>query len=266
MAIYIWKDDSVGAWIYRNPTAWLISISDDWENWITIADKNLWATQVYNNGDTENQNNCGNLYQRGNNYWFPIDDSQRTVSWTKVDTTWYWPGNYYSSSTFIAQWNDWSDPSNSNLRWDDTNTFAARQWPCPSWRHVPSWDWDQERNPHPFSTTVLMVMMENLWLTEYRDYYTVITTAAQKNFLLIPNGYYWIWTEYYWQYYWVSQNLDSPRFWTSTQYASIDTNWVPWTLKMWMSWYEKYRAYHIRPFKNVPVEPDNTRTILFQPS
>jgi len=32
------------AWIYHNPGLWLISLSSDWTNWTTIADKNVWST------------------------------------------------------------------------------------------------------------------------------------------------------------------------------------------------------------------------------
>lgn len=34
-------------WIFHNTTLGLISLSSDGSNWITIADKNLWATTVF---------------------------------------------------------------------------------------------------------------------------------------------------------------------------------------------------------------------------
>ena len=91
--------------------------SDD-TNWITIADKNLWATTVYN-GDTLSQANCWNYYQWWNNYGFPRTWTV-TKSSTKVDASNYWPWNRYSSSTFItvsASPYDWSSVQNDNLWW-----------------------------------------------------------------------------------------------------------------------------------------------------
>ena len=108
------------AGIFRNQTEWLISITSDWTTWYTIADKNLWATTVWNNWDTLSEANCGKYYQRGNNYWFPFTWNVSTSS-TQVDTTGYWPWNYYTGADFIV-WipgstYDWSNPSNDNLRW-----------------------------------------------------------------------------------------------------------------------------------------------------
>ena len=114
--LYQW---SWNAWIYHNATEWLISISSDWTTWITIQDKNLWATTVYNYWDTLSVANTGNTFQWWNNYSFPSTSSSDsiTTSTTQVDTTWYWPWNYYSSSTFIKISWDWSNPANDNLRW-----------------------------------------------------------------------------------------------------------------------------------------------------
>jgi len=114
--LYQW---SWNAWIFHNPTDWLISISSDGTTWYTLMDKNLWATTVYNYWDTLSYVNCGNYYQRWNNYWFWLEDSsQITKSSIQVDVTWYWPWNYYESSTWItttprqSSANDWD-----NLRW-----------------------------------------------------------------------------------------------------------------------------------------------------
>ncbi len=103
-------------WIFWDSTDWLISLSSDWSTWITIADKNLWATAVWNYWDTLTDANCGNIFQWGNNYWFAHSWSV-TSSTTRVDASTYWPWNYYSSSTYIKYSWDWSNPSNNNLRW-----------------------------------------------------------------------------------------------------------------------------------------------------
>lgn len=114
--LYDWSSVATGAWIFWNNTEWLISISWDWTNWITIADKNLWATTVYNDWDTFSEANCGNYYQRWNNYWFPFTWTVTTSS-TQVDASTYWPWNYYLSDTFITVSGSRSNPVNDNLRW-----------------------------------------------------------------------------------------------------------------------------------------------------
>lgn len=130
-------------------TKWIANatITHDTVNWdftmtnwpwsITIADKNLWATQIYEDWDTLSEANCGKMYQWWNNYGFPRNWAVTTSS-TKVDTTWYGPWNSYSDGTYII-WNvDWASVNNTNLWWDTADTEYARQWPCPSWYHIPS--------------------------------------------------------------------------------------------------------------------------------
>ena len=110
-------------WIFWSSTDWLISLSSDWNTWITIADKNLWATTVWNSGDTLSEANMGNMYQWGNNYWFPSTWTISNTSSTQVDARTYWPWNYYSSSTFITRSSspyDRSSVQNDNLWWWET--------------------------------------------------------------------------------------------------------------------------------------------------
>ena len=104
------------AWIFWNQTDWLISITSDWSIGYTIMDKNLWATTVYNSWDTLNEANCGKYYQWWNNYGFAWTGNITTSS-TQVDASNYWPGNYYSDSTFITWNRNWSSVQNDNLRW-----------------------------------------------------------------------------------------------------------------------------------------------------
>lgn len=107
-------------WIFHNQTDWLISISSDGSTWYTIMDKNLWATQVWNNWDTLTDLNCGNVFQWWNNYAFPwtLSSESITSSSAQIDATWYWPWNYYKSSTWIAASTSQSSSTyNKNLRW-----------------------------------------------------------------------------------------------------------------------------------------------------
>lgn len=116
MGIYMWRDLITTPWIYHNPTLWLISLSSDGSNWMTIADKNLGAT----NTDITNSDSYWNYYQWWNNYWFVYWWTPTTSSST-VNASTYWPWNYYSSDTFITRWS-------SPYRWDTTDNWNLWWW------------------------------------------------------------------------------------------------------------------------------------------
>ena len=52
--LYQWTGS---AWIYWHKDLWLITASSNGTTWVTIADKNLWATTVYNSWDTLSEDN-----------------------------------------------------------------------------------------------------------------------------------------------------------------------------------------------------------------
>lgn len=105
---------SGNVWIFYNSSLWLISISDG-TNWVTMADKNLWASVVYNYPNAISSDSSWLFFQWWNNYMFPFNWATTTSS-TRVDANAYWPWNYYNSSVFITWW--WWDTSiNQNLRW-----------------------------------------------------------------------------------------------------------------------------------------------------
>ena len=112
----------------RNPTLKVISVVYNWNQVITIADRNLWATTTYEwdiygwePEPTLNEANCWKHYQRWNNYGFSFSWSV-TTSTTMVNASTYWPYNNYYSSTFIKNNDDWSSVKNDNLRWGETWT------------------------------------------------------------------------------------------------------------------------------------------------
>lgn len=117
--LYDWSSVATGAWVFWNSSEWLISMSGDGTTWITIADKNLWATTVYNSWDTLSQSNCGYYYQWWNCYWFAWSGSITLSDLNaQVDASVYWPWNYYSSDTFyIWTYYQWDSSGNNNLRW-----------------------------------------------------------------------------------------------------------------------------------------------------
>lgn len=222
------------AWIYHNATLWVISLSSDGENWITIADKNLGATTVYNNGDTLSEANSGKYYQWGNNYWFPFTWSVTTSS-TQVNASNYWPWNYYSSSTFITT-NWWDSSRNTNLRWWVTWTYEAMQWPCDEWFHVPSLS--------------ELTTIYNIWITLWC--WNSSSGNWLKTYLKMPIWWVRSWTS-------VTNKWELWRYWTSyvpswDYYARVRDIWL-YTNNINYS-YSISDWNQIRPFKNGAVIPD----------
>lgn len=140
--VFYWTIDWTYTWLTCNDDI-MISNWITW-SWITISACNVGASVVWTWITS-----YGWLYQWWNNYDFR--DSQFSNWWvytwltstTLLDSSSYWPLNYFNSSTFIINWwwtNDWSNPRNNNLWWDTTNTDVARKWPCENWYHIPSRD------------------------------------------------------------------------------------------------------------------------------
>lgn len=239
------------AWIYHSPDLWLISLSSDWTNWTTIADKNLWATTVYNDWDTLSEANCGKYYQGGNNYWFPFIWSVTTSS-SQVNASNYWPWNYYSSSTFIIRTTSpywWDSSKNLNLRWWVTWTVAAMQWPCASWFHIPT---DTER-------TNLINVWISLWAWNSSG------GTNQKTYLKIP----FAWDRY--SRTWETDNVGNGAWvWLSVCVSS--SNWHYFKRAAFWDDYSNVSSenssywYSIRPFKNEarpPYQWESWWTILY---
>ncbi len=139
-----WTSIEAG-WIFWNTTDWLISLSSDWTTWITIADKNVWATTVWNSWDTLSEANCGYYYQRWNNYGFSrYSVDPIATSSTQVDASTYWPWNYYSSSIFITSWL-WDSSYNDNLRWWVSQWMRydpmRLHWTIQTFHRAPHYDW-----------------------------------------------------------------------------------------------------------------------------
>ena len=246
--IYMWVEVQpiTTPWIYHNSDLWLISLSSDWTNWITIADKNLWATTVYNSWDTLSEANCGKYYQWGNNYWFPRTWSVSTSS-TKVNARTYWPNNYYSSSTFITS-DTWDSSNNANLWGDTTNTSIARKWPCDIWYHIASLS--------------EMQGLIDLWIAIWAWTSTGISAISSK--ILLPLwwgrsatswGAYGQWTE---AYYWTSTPTNSSGSeYTRAIFLDSLFSWSVGTIRKCYWWM-------IRPFKNEATQPDDSWTVIYQ--
>ena len=223
------------AWIYHNATLWLISLSSDGSNWITIADKNLWATQVRNDGDTVSEANAWKFYQWGNNYWFPATWPTTTSS-TVVDAGTYWPWNYYSSSTFITG-SYWDSSYNRNLWGEVTWTYEAKQWPCPSWYHIPSIsEWNTLKN-----------IITSLWISNNVNKLLKVPILwyIYTDWRFISNTVTYIW----------SSDIDTSYPNSYSRFIDIRSNQI-------YTGGSQNRTYgfEIRPFKNEPVVPDYNDT------
>lgn len=226
------QSPSVWAWIYHNATLWLISYSLDWENWITIADKDLWASAVYWQGL---------LYQWWNNYWWSRLPTK--TSDTQVNASDYGPWNYYYSDTYIKYGSfnsDWDSSGNNNLWWWVTNTDISKQWPCPEWYHIPTTT--EFNNLADIVTTLVwsdeaddcrQYFLINEWNTIYNHIGNLSLFSADDK---------WVWLS------------DS-----TGKYVHIYTT-TPWNGDYWSTTW-----LPIRPFKNTYVVPDSTRTVLYQP-
>lgn len=127
--------------------------------WITMLDRNLWATATWAWID-ESKQSFWYYFQWWNNYGFPSDPNEEISTTTdQADASGYWPNTengYYSSNVFIKWNSDWSSVSNDNLRWwsgdsrDGNNRWYPltnpedRRWPCPENYHIPSiWEWSK---------------------------------------------------------------------------------------------------------------------------
>ena len=155
-------------WIFHNIEEWTIML-DNWEESITIMDKNLWADIAWTW-----EKSYWYYFQRWNNHGFQLNSEIKT--WKDLVTRdvalQYWPDNWYDSDVqlvimdnseevnrnlnlgnyFLAAVNDnlrwWSWDSEivnrmpeyviDQFRWDTGNPRTERKWPCPEWFHVPS--------------------------------------------------------------------------------------------------------------------------------
>ena len=101
----------ITTWIYWSSTLWLISVQNG-SAWITMSDKNLWATNVLDNWL---------FYQFWNNTWYTYNASPYVTSKPTLNNE-YWPGNYYTGSFVrVSSGNNWFNWTDNNIWWWVTN-------------------------------------------------------------------------------------------------------------------------------------------------
>ena len=198
--------------------------SDDITIWsYTIAACNVWASTA---GITSAS--YGKYFQWWNNHASSFWDSVITGL---VDSSSYGPWNYYTSSAFIslsgnmAMPYDWSTLRNDNLWWNTDNTVTARQGPCASWYHVPSWDeWNG-------------LITAGWWWSDG----TAMITA-----LKLPNAWHrdmlWNNSTGFGRYWSSSPGTSSPNY--ATYIVFNDTNIITWAQNARALWFS------VRCFKN----------------
>lgn len=248
MGVYLRTEAQVitTPWIYHNANLWLISLSSDGTNWLTIADKNLWATST----DISSTASYWNAYQWWNNYGWLYGSSVTKLT-TQVDATNYWPWNYYSDSNYRYNntwWNNasWDSSWNKNLRWGVTDTYAARQWPCASWYHIPS--------------TTDMTNLQTIWVALW-----ALSTSNYnwwKTYLFMPQQWAILTTNATW-------SSSSSYVGLRTSDAVSNLNWYAHLFMALASEIRntqgtgEYSIAWIRPFKNEAVQPDTSWTKLY---
>jgi len=141
--------------------------SDGTTGHYTLMDRNMWATEVYNqNQDNPNFESLWYHYQRWNNYGFKPCEWNECSTFPWWETAWnivieksvweaYAPSKYARNTWSTADNWMWWAGDNDNLRWwawdekfsDGPWTGGDRQWPCPDEYHIPSaYEWNQMSN------------------------------------------------------------------------------------------------------------------------
>ena len=232
-------------WIYWSSDLWVISFQTSAWSGISIADKNIWATTVYNSWDTKTAANMGKWFQWWNNYWWLYWTNPTNTTSTYINASSYWPWNYYSSSTFFthSQPEDyWDSSNNANLWWWTTNTYVARRWPCEEWWHIPSKD---------NATTLVNAISSITWSV---DVSKILQYCKLPSTLPGISSDNWQWT-----------NL--PRCWIT--YSDNYNKYSCWMLYLPTSWSyiinenrRKSAWIPCRAFSNTFIQPTTARTKL----
>ena len=237
-------------WIYHNPSEWLISLSSNGSTRYTIADKNYWATTVWNTGDSYTTANGWNFFLWWNKYAFPwISTASFSTTTTRTDVGEYWPSEY-SGGTWISVNPRYLDNSDwqthyKDLWWWVTDTNAAKKWPCATWFHVPTL---AER-------TNINTVWANMWAWNSSSGWSNFT-----NYLKIPPMWIRNWSDTASAFQW------AVGIWTATTSNRDNAKFlfIYWTSINLSSHYNVYYWMPIRPFKDVAVQPDSSWTVLYQ--
>lgn len=222
------------SWVYHNPTLWLISISADWQNWITISDKNIGATVA----DPEDINSNWDIFQYWNTHHFAWDWSGWTVTTEAQipDLTGYEWWNLYSDDKYRTNI-DWNAANKNLWKWIAFNLKSLGKWPCPLWFHVPSAEeW----------TAVMDTVLELAWESFSYD-------LISKYLLMVhPNSRKWDWAFY----------ANNTSIYLTNSYIANQNKinafvmiWDEWSESGWLSATDMNCWWYIRPFRDEVMIP-----------
>ncbi len=208
---------------------WTFTIDVEWQK-ITLLDRNLWATS------TNWEDAYGYYFQWWNNYGFPWYNTIHTDA-NIIDASGYAWNNPYVSGTFII-WNTyWDDSSNPDLRWDVVDTQATRQWPCPSWFHVPTLDeWNVLINAYAYYSE------DDYGSTAFREWFQDVFKIPLAGRMRYSNGN-------------IEREGSEARIW-----ASDSNDGTAWRFYLWGNTVdtnnnsEKAYGYQVRCFKNTAAD------------
>lgn len=183
------------AWIYINETLWLISLSEDWSNRITLSDKNLWATS----NDISSSDSYWGYYNR---WWINPNnnDDKDALAW--------------DSGVFPPSVPSWFNiPSKTTLEtliaildnlWTGNDAPALLHTPS-AWCYYQRWWYFESGTTHFRCRDKTSDAYYNLWLVRNSVTWNKfnVTTIAQrampirlfKDVAVIPKWQWWVKTK-----------------------------------------------------------------------
>ena len=274
----------------------------EWPAWFTIMDRNLWATSNVVSIDANvvaNTGSYGYKYQWWNNYGFEdgcyTNWCSDTITNSSVDVSTNWAtfsgiynNRWYYWNVFIKSLTDgsynynywkpsgiynnlwwWGWDANYKtskwplwMYWDDWGDRANRQWPCPTWWHVPSaWEWStlinywHEKN-HPWDVvwvnTNLYSFTDESKRNEFMEYFK-IPFAGRRNYDTATLDYMWIDSYFRSSSAYSTTQSQWGSSYSPTTYITYGNDWsyYMWSAYVW-EW-DKHRTFglSLRCFKDI---------------
>lgn len=202
-----------------------ISIADNSWHTALIYDRNVWATDIYQDGDQYTTTNIWKVYQWWNWYWWDYNGVP-SASHATVCANLYWPQNPYQVNQYI-DYCQWDNCRNIDLWWWD----SAPLWDLnnlllntniPNWFHIPT----------AFEAGYFLDLCNNimgLWDPSRRSYEDHLNAEHM-----------------YWKY------LFMPHY---SAYWTSNNNWqYSYAFSLWYWYVTDYCpmfTYLIRPFKSI---------------
>ncbi len=259
--------------IVHDTTGWTITVYWTWADWkiywITIQDKNLWATNVWdygyyfqwwnNNWNSWNSDVSIDLLERNSGYdnkwydginnWFIIWYRDIWADNELHDNVWWGGNDDDDSNPNIIKWYDTVNHEAANVTW--------RQWPCPDGYHVPS-AWERSELIKLYGNAkwyTIYHSKEFVWsnsITYWRDFSNDLRLpfVGYRDFNSASLNNQW------WGYYWSS----SPRggsYTNFTWYLTISSNVSPASSRV------QSFGLSVRCFKNEYIKLPKTLNLFF---